>query len=381
LEAEHAKADPERPEFKLPPTDEDADEGDEEEEKKDEGKDDDDKKKKKKKSKEVDPDPLTGIWVTEVAEGELPAARLQVRLVDGEHVEGLLRSPLVSERLLEVTGHYGEEGALTLEAWGDKGPVRFEGKLDDVTVDAEEVRFEATVDYAGVETELALVRESREYPMAKRKPRYVAPPEDEDEEDDSETKASPRKSKSAEPPKPPREDAKLEPFRRAMAEEAAILVEVTRADEILDCVEAFEDAGIKPVLLEAGDAYRVADEIAGRVAGVLLSDNIVVNGSGTRTRNRYAELQSAGVPVAFRSDAEEGAVDLPLMAAYAVVEGMSPEGALRALTSDAADMLAIGDRVGRLARGLSGDVLLLDKSPLEPASRVLRVWVAGQEVR
>jgi imidazolonepropionase-like amidohydrolase len=59
---------------------------------------------------------------------------------------------------------------------------------------------------------------------------------------------------------------------------------------------------------------------------------------------------------------------------------MSPDGAVRALTADAADMLAIGARVGRLAAGLDGDVLLLDEPPLEPETSVVRAWVNGEEV-
>ena len=102
--------------------------------------------------------------------------------------------------------------------------------------------------------------------------------------------------------------------------------------------------------------------------------------TGTLVRNRYAELQSAGIPVAFHSAAEEGAAQLPLVAAFAVSEGMSPSGALRALTADAAEMLAIGDRVGRLAVGMDADVLVLDGSPLETGTSVLRVFVGGEEV-
>ena len=59
---------------------------------------------------------------------------------------------------------------------------------------------------------------------------------------------------------------------------------------------------------------------------------------------------------------------------------MSPSGALRALTADAAAMMSIGDRVGRLAAGLDADVLLLDGSPLELDTSIERVWVAGREV-
>jgi len=60
---------------------------------------------------------------------------------------------------------------------------------------------------------------------------------------------------------------------------------------------------------------------------------------------------------------------------------MSPEGALRALTADAATMFAIDDQVGRLAPGLFADVVLLDGPPLDAGTSVLRVWVAGREVR
>jgi imidazolonepropionase-like amidohydrolase len=165
---------------------------------------------------------------------------------------------------------------------------------------------------------------------------------------------------------------------------AAVIIDVDREDEILDCVDAFEHAGIKPILFGADRAVRVADKIRGRVAGVLPSPRIVGTepreGLASR-RNRYSELESAGIRIAFHSDAEEGTVELPLMVAYAVSEGLGLDIAMRALTADAADMLAISDRVGRLAVGLDGDVLLLDGPPLDPTTSVLRVWVNGEEVR
>ena len=70
-----------------------------------------------------------------------------------------------------------------------------------------------------------------------------------------------------------------------------------------------------------------------------------------------------------------------MMAAYAVSRGMSPQGALRALTSDAARMLSISERVGTLEAGRDADVLLLDGPPLAPGTSVLRTWVNGVEVQ
>jgi hypothetical protein len=40
----------------------------------------------------------------------------------------------------------------------------------------------------------------------------------------------------------------------------------------------------------------------------------------------------------------------------------------------------MSERIGRLAPGLDGDVLLLDGPPLDPRTRVLRAWVGGEEV-
>ena len=73
-------------------------------------------------------------------------------------------------------------------------------------------------------------------------------------------------------------------------------------------------------------------------------------------------------------------IELPMAAAYAVSQGLSPAGALRALTHDAAKILSIDDRVGSLAAGKDGDVLLLDGSPLDAGTSVLRAWVNGVEV-
>ena len=65
---------------------------------------------------------------------------------------------------------------------------------------------------------------------------------------------------------------------------------------------------------------------------------------------------------------------------HAVYQGLGADAALRALCSDAAAMFAMSERIGRLAPGLDGDVLLLDGPPLDPRTRVLRTWVGGEEV-
>lgn len=252
---------------------------------------------------------------------------------------------------------------LALMGVGSRGFVRLEGE-------AKGGKFEATLKLGEHEIKFTAERETKELPVAKR-------PEIRREQ----------KAEVAEPkgkPRSPGIDPRLEPFRRAMRGEGAIIVNVDREDEILACVAAFEAVGIKPVLYGAEDAWRIASQLRGRVSGILLTHRVmdVADDKGwSDARNRYAELAAAGLRIAFHSLAEDGAEELPLMATYAISKGLSPDVALRALTSDAAAMMGLHARVGSIAVGLDGDVVLLDGAPLEPSTSVLRTFVNGVEVR
>lgn len=340
-------------------------------EKKDEGseKKEDSKSKKKKKGEpeELEPDPITGQWAGEVALGETKhALKLRTKLAkagESGKVEGNLRCDAASAKLVTIEGWLDrEKRTFVARGIGTQGRVEFTGELKDG-------KLVGKLTVGGKSHDSTLERKSKEYVVAGR----TEPVEEPAAESAPEPKGK---------PKEPRKDPRLEPLRRAMDGTAAVVIEVERVNDILACVDTFERFGIRPVLYNAREAHLVKDELAGRVAGVLPSPTVVAFDAkrGTDYLMPYAELQNAGVPVAFPSEAEEGAIDLPLRAAYAVANGMSPDGALRALTADAADMLAIDGRVGRLAAGLDGDVLLLDGPPLEPDTSVVRAWVNGEEV-
>jgi len=329
------------------------------EEKKDEEKKD---SSKKKKGEEEPAKPVTGAWETKVTIPPLQPARMRLYVLDTDgKVNGSLRCDALSDDLIEVTGERKEK-KLHLEGYGSRGLVK---------LDAEELKgaLKGKLALGSTSADFEAQQTSTEYEIADR-PERRKPKED---------KADEPKGK----PHAPGIDPELEPVRRAMLGTGAVIIAVERQDEIVACVDACAAAGLKPILYGANDAWMVVDKLVGRVAGVLLTQKIlwVDPKQGAEKHNRLAELQNAGIPVAFHSEAEEGAADLALMAAYAVSQGMSPDGALRALTLDAAAMFAIGGHVGKLATGLDADVLLLDGPPVDPATSVRRVWVNGREVR
>ncbi len=345
-EAAIAKWTPPAPEeAKDEAKDEDEDEDEEEEgaEEEDSKKESEEKKKKKKKGEKAPARPVTGEW-TGAAKSEDGQHLIRIRLLERNlGLEGTLRADGVDE-LISLEG-VRDEYHVTLRGLSSLGVVTFDLQLEDKTLSGQ-----ATLD--GATADATLEQVSEVYPVAQR----------------------PEESKAVSTPTPkgkprsPGIDANLEPIRQAMLGKGAVVVAVDRDDDILACVAAFEAHGIKPILWGAKSAIKVAGQIQGRVAGIITGTNV-------------ARLSQAGIPIAFASQAEQGAAALPQRVAALVAGGMSPTAALRSLTSDAARMFALDDRIGFLRAGFDADVLLLDGSPLNVSSTIQRVWVNGEEIR
>jgi hypothetical protein len=231
--------------------------------------------------------------------------------------------------------------------------VSFEGSTEESDTDG--IVFKGTAKVGETAHEVSFERTSEEHRVANR-PKL-------------------KRGEPAEPapkgyPKKPKFDPMQEPIRAAMEGRGRLMVSVNRSQEILACVKACNTYGIKPVLVDAGGAASVASSIHGKITGVIPT-----------SPSSAVTLSRSGIPVAFGSKAEEGAAGLHFYVTSSVRNGgLSPTVAVRSLTADAATILGIDHRVGRIAQGLDGDVLLLDGSPLSLGSNVQRVWVAGEEI-
>lgn len=65
----------------------------------------------------------------------------------------------------------------------------------------------------------------------------------------------------------------------------------------------------------------------------------------------------------------------------AVERGLSPENALRALTTTPAAMLGIDNRYGSLSAGKTASFIVADKDLFDHDSEILQVWIDGQEYK
>lgn len=175
-----------------------------------------------------------------------------------------------------------------------------------------------------------------------------------------------------------------EALGRVLAREIPWRQHCHRADDIATAMRIADEFGYDLVLDHGTESYLLADKIAAANIPVLYGP-MIVSRSKVEVRDRSAKapgiLEAAGVEVSIITDHPVVPIEfLVTQAALAVKEGMSREGALRAITINPAKVLGVDSRVGSLAVGKDADVAIWSGDPLDFASRATQVWVDGHEV-
>ena len=107
-----------------------------------------------------------------------------------------------------------------------------------------------------------------------------------------------------------------------------------------------------------------------------------------RIQSAFKDMRARDIPFIASTDAGIPGVyhhHLPqALPVFAAIAGLTPEAALRAATSAAADGLGLGHLTGRLNPGLSADIVLVHGNPLDDLSVLAEpaaVWARGLEAR
>jgi imidazolonepropionase-like amidohydrolase len=181
-------------------------------------------------------------------------------------------------------------------------------------------------------------------------------------------------------PEHPQDRAK-EHLLLALRREIPVRAHASRADDILTAVRLAREFGLRLVIEHGYEAVEVIEQLKGVGASVVYGPAFRTCGHSEDLNFHFAHAQrllEAGILVAQMTDHPIVPVQyLSLQAGLCVREGLDPEVALRLVTSNAAEVVGVAERVGALKAGLDADFVRLSGPPLEVASRVLGVYVEG----
>lgn len=183
----------------------------------------------------------------------------------------------------------------------------------------------------------------------------------------------------------PHRDLELEAVAQLIERRRLIHCHSYRQDEILMLARLTRDFGFTLGTWQHNlEGYKVADAVKQSSRGASVFSDWWAYKVEVQDAIPYAGaiMHDVGVPVSFNSDSDELARRLNTDAAKAIhySNGLTPEEALKFVTTNPAYQLAIDDRVGTVAVGKDADIAVWSGNPLSTGSRAVRTFVDGKEL-
>ena len=163
-------------------------------------------------------------------------------------------------------------------------------------------------------------------------------------------------------------DFKLESMIPVMKGELPLKAHAHRHDDILTSIRIAKEFGVKLTLDHCTDGALIADELAKEGLPAFVGPTFGGKSKIELINNSFDTpkvLREAGVDIAIITDAPVIPIQyLPMCAGLAHNAGLDYEESWKAITSAAAKLTGIGDRVGSLEVGKDGDVVIWTADPM-----------------
>ena len=182
----------------------------------------------------------------------------------------------------------------------------------------------------------------------------------------------------------PKRDLKLEALIPYLKGEKPVVFGAYESYEVEVAMGIAQEFHLKVILNHVTHAQDVLDKIASYKVPVIVGSIYDAPEANERFDAVYslpAELQKRGVKIALTSMNNNGPIsdsrNLPYAAGYAVAFGLPYDEALKAITLNPAEMFGVGDKLGSLDVGKTGNVVVANGDPLDVRTSVQQVWIGG----
>ena len=174
----------------------------------------------------------------------------------------------------------------------------------------------------------------------------------------------------------------LKALHRLMNDDLPLIMKANRASDILKLIEIKEKYDLNLIIMGAQEAGLVANKIAESDIPLIINpiNNIPESFDELAANIELASnLESLGITLMFNAPRSHNYHLVRQGAGVAVANGMSYEGALKAITLSPVEIFKLGKR-GQIAQGHIADLIIWDADPLEPSSMPEKVFINGKDI-
>ena len=190
---------------------------------------------------------------------------------------------------------------------------------------------------------------------------------------------------ASDPSKKPAWDAKMEALLPVVRREIPLKAHAHRADDMCTAIRIAKEFNVRLTLEHCTEGALIADILAAEKIPLAVGPTMSSVSKAELMQKDFSTpgiLQRAGCQVSIITD--HSVTDeryLPLMAGFAVKQGMEPFAALQAITINPARHLGIEDRVGSIEVGKDADIVIAEGDIMESSTSVKAVYINGIKVK
>ena len=174
----------------------------------------------------------------------------------------------------------------------------------------------------------------------------------------------------------------LKALHRLMNDDLPLIMKANRASDILKLIEIKEKYDLNLIIMGAQEAGLVAEKIAQNDIPLIINPINNIPGSFDELAANIelaSNLENLGITLMFNAPRSHNYHLIRQGAGVAVANGMSYEGALKAITLSPVEIFKLGKR-GQIAQGNIADLIIWDADPLEPSSMPEKVFINGKDI-
>ena len=174
----------------------------------------------------------------------------------------------------------------------------------------------------------------------------------------------------------------LKALFRLINDDLPLIMKANRASDILKLIEIKEKYDLNLIIMGAQEAGLVANKIAESDIPLIINPINNIPGSFDELAANIelaSNLENLGITLMFNAPRSHNYHLIRQGAGVAVANGMSYEGALKAITFSPVEIFKLGKR-GQIAQGNIADLIIWDADPLEPSSMPEKVFINGKDI-